>query len=73
MKILTSLTLNIENHLLSARNLSSALPNEPQIRRPIEQLNEMRNKIKEQFDVNYILRYFFFKFFIFFKVYISKI
>jgi hypothetical protein len=48
---LNSLTLTIENHLSLARDLSVNLPNEPQIRHQIEQLIEIRNKIKEQFDV----------------------
>jgi hypothetical protein len=55
---LTSLTLTIENNLLSARDLSNILPNEPQIRHQVEQLNETRNKIKEQFDVNIISSFF---------------
>jgi len=51
------LTLTIENHLSSARDLSINLPNEPQIRHQIEQLIEIRNKIKEQFDVNPFILY----------------
>jgi hypothetical protein len=46
------LTLTIENHLASGRQLSDKLPSEPQIRHIMEQLIEIRNKIKEQFDVN---------------------
>jgi hypothetical protein len=48
---LDSLTLTIENYLSLARDLSVNLPNEPQIRHQIEQLIDIRNKIKEQFDV----------------------
>jgi hypothetical protein len=69
---LTSLTLTIENNLVSARDLSNILPNEPQIRHQIEQLNETRNKIKEQFDVNIISSFFCLNIY-FFKVYISTI
>ncbi|CAF3588697.1 unnamed protein product, partial [Rotaria sp. Silwood2] len=48
MKILNSLTLTIENNLLLAKDLSLILTNEPQIRHQIEQLIQIRNKIKEQ-------------------------
>jgi hypothetical protein len=55
MQILTNLTLIIEQNLASAIDLSVILTNEPQIRHQIEQLIEIRNKIKEQFDVNRFL------------------
>jgi ATP-dependent Clp protease ATP-binding subunit ClpA len=50
--MLTSLTLTIEQNLSLARDLSVILTNEPQIRHQIEQLIEIRSRIKEQFDVN---------------------
>ena len=55
MQILVSLTLAIEKNLSLAKDLSVILTNEPQIRHQIEQLIEIRNKIKEQFDVNLFL------------------
>jgi hypothetical protein len=62
MKIFYSLNLTIENHLSSARDLSVILTNEPQLRHQIEHLIEIRNKIKEQFDVNLFLSFIYFIF-----------
>ncbi|CAF1543763.1 unnamed protein product, partial [Adineta steineri] len=50
MQSLTSLTLIIENNLSSARDLSVILTNEPQIQNLIEQLIEIQNKLKEQYE-----------------------
>ncbi|CAF1499745.1 unnamed protein product, partial [Rotaria sordida] len=51
IKIFNSLISTIENNLSLAKDLSLILTNEPQIRHQIEQLIQIRNKIKEQFNL----------------------
>ena len=65
-KTLQSLILTIENHLNSGRDLTNVLPNEPQIRHQMEQLIDIRNKIKEQFDVISLHFHFFPHLFVFY-------